>query len=76
MEQLHLLLNTNFRAPDKMILDMRHAYQILDKVKRPPERSRCRWDDNIKVDLKGIGWEGGTGERAVAGSGKVVPVFN
>jgi hypothetical protein len=55
MEQLHLLLNTNFRAPDKMILDMRHAYQILDKVKRPPERSRCRWDDNIKVDLKGIG---------------------
>jgi hypothetical protein len=25
--------------------------------KRPSERLRCRWDDNIRVDLKEIGWE-------------------
>jgi hypothetical protein len=32
-------------------------------VKKPEEkrrlgRPRCRWEDNLKVDLKVIGWEG------------------
>jgi hypothetical protein len=26
--------------------------------KRPPERSRHRRDDNIKINLKEVGWEG------------------
>jgi hypothetical protein len=28
------------------------------KGKRPHGRRRCRWEDNNKVDLKGIGWGG------------------
>jgi hypothetical protein len=24
----------------------------------PLERSRCRWADNIKIDLREIGWDG------------------
>jgi hypothetical protein len=24
--------------------------------KRPLRRSRCRWEDNIKIDLREIGW--------------------
>jgi hypothetical protein len=26
--------------------------------KRPLERPRCRWVDNIKMDLREIGWHG------------------
>jgi hypothetical protein len=26
--------------------------------KRPLERPRCRWVDNIKMDLREIGWDG------------------
>jgi hypothetical protein len=26
--------------------------------KRPLERTRCRWEDNIKMDLRKIGWCG------------------
>jgi hypothetical protein len=26
--------------------------------KRPLTRSRLRWEDNIEMDFKGIGWEG------------------
>jgi len=25
---------------------------------RPPARSRCRWNDNIKVDLQEVRWGG------------------
>jgi hypothetical protein len=28
------------------------------KRKRPPGRPRCRWEDNIRRDLREIGWEG------------------
>jgi hypothetical protein len=37
----------------------RNAYRILvgrPEGKRPLERPRCRWEDNIKVDLREIGW--------------------
>jgi hypothetical protein len=27
--------------------------------KRPLGRPRCRWVDNIKMDLREIGWDGG-----------------
>jgi hypothetical protein len=37
----------------------RNAYRILvgkPEGKRPFGRTRCRWVDNIKMDLKDIGW--------------------
>jgi hypothetical protein len=39
---------------------MRNAYSILvgkPEVKRSLERSGRRWDDNIKRDLRKIGWK-------------------
>ena len=38
--------------------DRRGAYRILVGGRRPLGRSRCRWDDNIKMDLQEVGWEG------------------
>jgi hypothetical protein len=40
--------------------EMRSAYKILvgkPERKRPLGRPMRRWEDNIKMDLKGIGWE-------------------
>jgi hypothetical protein len=39
----------------------RHAYRILlgkSEGKRPLGRPRRRWVDNIKMDLREIGWDG------------------
>jgi hypothetical protein len=39
-----------------------NAYRILvrnPKGKRPLGRPRHRWVDNIKIDLREIGWDGG-----------------
>jgi hypothetical protein len=39
----------------------RNAYRILvgkPEGKRPLGRPRCRWVDNIKMDLRKIGWDG------------------
>jgi hypothetical protein len=39
----------------------RNAYRILvgkPEQKRPLERARRRWVDNIKMDLREIGWDG------------------
>jgi hypothetical protein len=39
--------------------EMRNACRILvgkPEGKRPLERSRCMWMDNIKIDLREIGW--------------------
>jgi hypothetical protein len=39
----------------------RNAYRILVEKregKRPLGRSRCRCVDNIKIDLREIGWDG------------------
>jgi hypothetical protein len=41
--------------------EMRNAYNILvrePEEKRPLGRPRRRWEDNITMDLKDIGWEG------------------
>jgi hypothetical protein len=41
--------------------EKRNAYRILVgklEGKRPLGRPRCRWVDNIKMDLKEIGWGG------------------
>jgi hypothetical protein len=38
------------------------AYKILvgmPEGKRPLGRPRCRWVDNMKIDLREIGWDGG-----------------
>jgi hypothetical protein len=40
--------------------EMRNAHNILlgePKGKRPPERPRRRWEDNVRVDLRETGWE-------------------
>jgi hypothetical protein len=39
----------------------RNAYRILlrkAEEKRPLERQRCTWVDNIKMDLRVIAWDG------------------
>jgi hypothetical protein len=39
----------------------RNAYRILvgkPEGKRPLRSSRCRWEDNIKMGLREIGWGG------------------
>jgi hypothetical protein len=41
--------------------EKRNAYGILvgkPGGKRPLGRPRCRWVDNIKIDLRQIGWDG------------------
>jgi hypothetical protein len=41
--------------------ETRNAYRILvgkTEGKRPLGRPRCRWVDNIKIDLREIGWDG------------------
>jgi hypothetical protein len=38
----------------------RNVYRFLvgkTEGKRPLERPRHRWEDGIKMDLRGIGWE-------------------
>jgi hypothetical protein len=42
--------------------EKRNAYRIsvgMPEGKRPLGRSRSRWVDNIKIDLREIGWDGG-----------------
>jgi hypothetical protein len=39
----------------------RGAYRILvgrPEGRRPLGRPRCRWEDNIKMDLQEVGWRG------------------
>jgi hypothetical protein len=41
--------------------EKRNAYRILvgkPEGRRPLERPRRRWVDNIKMDLREIGWDG------------------
>jgi hypothetical protein len=41
--------------------ETRNAYRILvgkPEGKRPLGRPRCRWVDNIKMELREIGWDG------------------
>jgi hypothetical protein len=40
--------------------EIRNVYKTLvikTESKRPLERLRCRWEDNIKMDLRDMGWE-------------------
>jgi hypothetical protein len=41
--------------------EKRNAYRILvakPEVKKPLERLRHRWEDNVKMDLRETGWGG------------------
>jgi hypothetical protein len=41
--------------------ERRNAYRIWvgkPEGKSPPRRSLCRWDDNIKMNLREMGWSG------------------
>jgi hypothetical protein len=41
--------------------EVRNAYKILvlkPEGKRPLVRTRHRWENNIRIDLREIGWEG------------------
>jgi hypothetical protein len=41
--------------------EKRNAYRILvgkPEEKRPLGRPRCRWVDNLKINLREIGWDG------------------
>jgi hypothetical protein len=40
---------------------MRNAYKVLvgkPEGERPVGRPRCRWEDNIRIDLREVVWEG------------------
>jgi hypothetical protein len=42
--------------------ERRGAYRVLvgkSEGRRPLGRPRRRWEDNIKMDLREVGWEGG-----------------
>jgi len=41
--------------------EKRGVYRVLvgkPEGKRPLQRPRRRWEDNIKIDLQEVGWEG------------------
>jgi hypothetical protein len=41
--------------------EKRNAYRIfvgMPEEKRPVGRPRCTWVDNIKMDLREVGWDG------------------
>jgi hypothetical protein len=43
------------------MMEKRNIYRILVGIpegRRPLGSPRCRWVDNIKMDLRKIGWEG------------------
>jgi hypothetical protein len=47
------------------VIEGRKVYKVLvgkSEGKRPLGRPRCRWEDGIRMDLKGIDWgEGWSG---------------
>jgi hypothetical protein len=71
-EELHNLLFAKCNYSDEVKEDemgrasstngvKRNAYRILvgrPEGKRPLGRPRCKWIDNIKLDLREIGWDG------------------
>ena len=41
--------------------ERRGEYRVLvgkTEGKRPPRRTRCRWEENIKMDLQDVRWGG------------------
>jgi hypothetical protein len=57
--------------------EWRGVYRVLvwrPKGKRPLGRPRCRWEDNIKMDLRGIGidWVNCISWLRIGSSGRLV----
>jgi hypothetical protein len=58
---LGLLLNNEWNGHVARMGEKRNVYKILvgkPEGKRPLGRARHRWVDNIKMDLREIGWDG------------------
>jgi hypothetical protein len=60
---LYIFVSRRIRWPGHVARmgEPRNAYRILvgkPEGKRPLGRPRCRWVDNIKMDLREIGWDG------------------
>jgi hypothetical protein len=58
-----LLLKLVYFGQNKLMVmgEKRNAYRLLaekPEVKRPLGRPRCKWVDNINMDLGGVGWGG------------------
>ena len=56
-------------GPVERVWERRGAYRVLvekPEGRRPLERPRRRWEDNIKTDLREVGWRHG---RDLSGSG-------
>jgi hypothetical protein len=59
-----ILLKMTWTGHVACTAEKRNAYTVLvGKTKRKTQlgRSRCRWEDNIKMDLKDMGWRAWTG---------------
>jgi hypothetical protein len=53
---------TNPHHKNKLVMNCKNAYRILvgkPEGKTPLRRLRRRWVDNIKIDVRKIGWGGG-----------------
>jgi hypothetical protein len=58
---MYILIPLIFPLVYFTVTRMRNAYRILvekPEGKRPLGRPRRRWVDNIKMDLREIGWDG------------------
>jgi len=59
--------------------EMRNAYKMLlgkPHEERPVGRSRCRWEDNIRMDLREVGWGRCGLDSSGSGQGPVGAVVN
>jgi hypothetical protein len=60
-EEFHNLYSSPWAGHVARMGEKRNAYRILVEkleAKRPLGRPRRRWVDNIKMDLREIGWDG------------------
>ena len=63
-EKIHALLTLVLHRHDSIlphIGQMKDTYKVLvgiSEQKRPLRRARHTWEDNMKMDLKEIRWEG------------------
>jgi hypothetical protein len=56
-----ITIETQYHLFSYIVIAKEDAYRILmgePEGKRPLRRLRCRWVNNIKMDLREIGWGG------------------
>jgi hypothetical protein len=64
----------NWRSISRRVSGQPHVFLFVGKPegRRPLARPRRKWEDNIKTDLRVVGWEAGTGSiwlRTATGGG-------